>query len=367
MTLIADLWQDVRYSIRTLRKQPGFAIVAVLALALGIGVNTGIFTILNAIALRPLPVADAGKVVNVYQSLRGDVKRNVNGSASYFSYPEYLTYRDNNHVFSGLAVSATAGVSLGGANPRHIEGQIVSCNFFSVLGRVPVLGREFSPEECAHADGAPVAILSDAFWHSQFHADPHIVGSIILLNRRAFTVIGVAPSGFSGTSMLPSSYWAPVVMQKALIPGDVMLTSPSWSFLEMIGRLKPGVSLTRAKADLSVIAGRIDRTNPGQTATLSIVTATFLGEPEARTIVLAGGTVALLAVGLVLLIACANVANLLLARAAARQKEIAIRLSAGASRGRLIRQLLTESLIISLTGGALGSFSLSGPFKRFIR
>jgi predicted permease len=154
-------------------------------------------------------------------------------------------------------------------------------------------------------------------------------------------------------------------MQKALIPGDVMLTSPSWSFLEMIGRLKPGVSFTRAKADLSVIAGRIDRTNPGQTATLSIVTATFLGEPEARTIVLAGGMVALVAVGLVLLIACANVANLLLARAAARQKEIAIRLSAGASRGRLIRQLLTESLIISLTGGALGSVLALWAFQAF--
>jgi hypothetical protein len=157
MTLFADLWQDVRYSIRTFRKQPGFAIVAVLALALGIGVNTGIFTILNAIALRPLPVADAGRVVSVYQSFRGKINRNANGSISYFSYPEYLNYRDNNHVLSGLAVSANAPASLGGADARHIEGQVV--NFFTVLGRSPILGREFSADECAQPDAAPVAIL----------------------------------------------------------------------------------------------------------------------------------------------------------------------------------------------------------------
>lgn len=189
MTLFSDFWQDVRFSARALRKSPSFSILAVLALAFGIGANTGIFTVLNALALMPLPVADAGRVVGVYQSYRGNTGRNVNGSISYFSYPEYLNYRDHNHVFSGVAVSANASASLGGAEARRIEGQIVSCNYFTVLGRIPVLGREFRDDECAKSDAAPVAILSHDFWISHFRGDPHALGSSIVLNRRAFTVI----------------------------------------------------------------------------------------------------------------------------------------------------------------------------------
>ncbi len=354
MNLFSGFAKDIQYAVRTLRLNVGFTAVAVLALGFGIGVNTTVFTFLNAVALRPLPVRDASSIVSIYQTFRGPTNRSVDGAISYFSYPEFQTYRDQNKTLSGIAASALVYVSLGGTTPRSLAGQIVTCNYFTVLGRTPALGREFTKEECETPNEAPVAVLGHDFWSSQFHADPSLIGKTIVINRRALTVIGVAPKGFPGTSLVPAAFWAPITMQPTMIPGRKNLEKSNLSWLEMVGRLEPGVSISQARADLSVIADRIDQTYVPRKTVLAVDVATLLGDPESRTILFAGGSAALLAVGLVLMIACANIANLMLARAAARQKEIAIRLATGASRWRLVRMLLTESVLIAVMGGAAG-------------
>ena len=351
---MAALIQDVRYSLRMFRKNPGFAVVAVLALAFGIGVNSAIFTLLNAIVLRPLPVKNAGEVVTVYQMMTGLKSRNVHGSRAYLSYPEYTAYRDQSHVFSGLTAYAVAELTLGGPAPRHLIGQVATCNYFSTLTGPLALGRGFLPEECPAPGAGPVVVLSHRFWNRQFAGDPGVLGKTIVLNRNTFTIVGVAPEGFSGASMLGAEVWAPISMQEQWIQGRDYLTSANLSWLEIAGRLKPDATLAQAKADLAVIAARMDQQAPGRRTTLLIDKATLMNNPEGRTPVLAVGAVVLIAVSLVLLIACANLANFLLARAAIRRKEIAVRLAVGASRGRLIGQLLTESVLLALAGGALG-------------
>ncbi|HXL21667.1 MAG TPA: ABC transporter permease [Candidatus Dormibacteraeota bacterium] len=357
-TSLESWWTDVRYAGRSLANNPGFTIVAVLAIALGIGVNAGIFSILNGVALRLLPIPSSRQVVSVDQIFHGKLHRNVHGETTLVSYSEYLSYRSDNHVFSGLlAYEPFLMATLASASPKQLFGAAASCNYFDVLQIAPSAGRAFVDSDCAASGTGAVVVISDELWHASFAADPAILGKAIRLNRAAFVVIGIAPPGFTGTEPIPSAFWVPFTMQPSIEPGREMdaLGDASLSWLALLGRLRPGVSLEQTRADLAVISARLDQRHPGGFATLVIRPATFLGRQEEHSFVFGVGGIILAATGLVLLIACANVANLLLARASARHKEIALRLSIGASRWRLIRQLLTESLLLAFIGGACGS------------
>ena len=364
------LRRDLRYGSRTLAKNPGFAIVAVATIALGIGVNTAIYSILNGVALRLLPIPRADEVVSIDQVLRGHVSRNIHGEAGLFSYPEYLEYRNGNHTLSGLAAyEVFLQVTMGGDRPRQVNGTAASCNYFDVMKQKPQEGRTFADADCKAPGESPVVVISDHLWKSRLGTDPGIVGQAISLNRTKFTIIGVAAPDFTGADPWPNDFWAPVTMQKALEPDRDFLNQANTSWLAMLGRLKPGVSIEEVRADLEVIAAHIDAQEKDRKSVLSVHRATFMGRPEERELVIGIGAVVLAAVGLVLLIACANVANLLLAQASTRQREIAIRLSIGGSRWQIVRQLLTESLLISVIGGALGFvgafWSVSG-ITRFV-
>jgi predicted permease len=344
------LFQDLRFGFRRLIKTPGFAVVAVLSLALGIGANTAIFSLVNLILFRPLPVADPQEVVSV--SAVGK-----DGALAAFSYPNYLDFRDRNEVLSGLLVSRFVSVSLSrNGNNEKVWGDLVSGNYFDLLGVKPALGRTFLPEEDKTRLSHPVVVISHSLWQTRFGGDPSVVDSDVLLNGAKFKVIGVAPAGFKGADVIytPEIY-VPFAMQKRIEPESDYMDKRDAGNMFATGRLKPGVSVAQAEASLNLLAAQLAKEFPNENEGLKIqVVPPGFVIPQLRNAMLGVSAALMGLVALVLLIACTNLANLLLARAAERGKEIAIRLSIGAGRARIVRQLLTESVMLSVAGGLVG-------------
>ena len=365
-TWLETLGQDVRYGLRQLRRNPGFTIVAVLTLALGIGVNTTLFTAFDAVALKPLPVAEPNSVVRLVRSLASGAQGDVQYG---FSYPEYVEYRAHNHVFSELiaaswpikifAVLPSEGRSGSYAfgEPEGINAQLVSGNYFADAGVSAAIGRTFLPEEDAAPGAHPVAVLSYPFWQMRFSSDPAILGKILKLNGTSFTVVGVTGRDFIGTANPPfvPDVWTPLAMQPQLVPGEDWRHQATAHPIQLLGRLLHATPLKQAQAEITLLAQQFQSAqhHPDQDAILAISLqhATYFGETnDVRFQVFIGLLMVL--VGMVLLVACANLANMVLARCAGRQREIGVRLAMGASRGRLVRQWLTESILLALLGGA---------------
>jgi putative ABC transport system permease protein len=344
------LWQDLRYGFRKLLKSPGFTLGVVLSLGLGIGANSAIFSLANTLLLRPLSsVEDPQHLVGVYNTRNGSGYFNV-------SYRDFVYYRENNQVFTNLVAHWMMPFAMGtNADAKKVDGAIVSGDYFSMLGLKPSQGRFFLPEEDRIPGSSLVAVISSRLWQRSFNSDPGLVGKTINLNGHSFNVVGIAPEGFTGTMVgLSADIWVPMMTHDVLVTGPEDLKKGDW-YLMVMGRLKPGVSIGQAQASLSTFASQLQQTYPDTNKERGVVVAAATGtHPALRGIIAAFIVILMAIVVLVLLIACTNVANLLLSRAIARRKEIAIRLSLGATRGRLIRQLLTESVMLSLLGGALG-------------
>jgi predicted permease len=354
---MSTIWQDLRYAARVLRKSPGFTAVVVISLALGIGANTAIFSIVNAFVLRPMPVDNPDRLVAVYFTAP-----RLGNELEGFSYPDLLDYRKQDTGLSDIMGSTGIPLSMtAGGEPELIWGEIVTGNYFSGLGVHAVVGRGFLPDEDRAPGKNPVCVLNYNFWKRRFQGDPNVVGKTIKINDHPLTVVGVAPHGFIGTQLanFVPDVWVPAMMQQTIEPAyGNYLEGRDNRWISARARLKPGVTRKQAEAALNVVAQRLARQYPKEDKDLKahLIPAGARTQPfmVANGILSAATGIMAVVVLLVLLVACANVANLMLARASSRAREMAIRVAVGASRMRLIRQLLTESVLLSLAAGALG-------------
>jgi predicted permease len=360
---MTNIAQDIQYALRNLRKSPAFAAIGVITLALGIGANTAIFTVVNAVFFHPIPVKDPARLVEIFTLDQRKIFGAANNNVLPNSFPNGQDIQQRAQSFSGVTVyeSFATPVSMTvNGQPNQYFAQLSSGNYFDVLGVHAQLGRTFRPEEDSTAGAGPVVVLNHGFWERVFAANPNVIGQNVLVNGQGFSIIGVAPKGFQGTAVIGGpDMWIPMSMHDQILTGFTKQLFNERRFLgySSVGRLKEGATPEQAKAELQAIALDLEKAfplaNKGRTFTLQPLLESSIN-PNQRAQFARAGVMLMAVVGIVLVIACFNIANLLLARASGRKREMSIRAAIGASRGRIVTQLLTEALVLAIAGGALG-------------